>query len=563
MKIVCDSCGAKYSIADEKVAGRVFKIRCKKCGAPIVVRGDQVQSAAEESTKVVEYSGDQVWHVVVDGDQQGPFAKTKLGSMLNEGGIGWDAFVWREGFEDWKPAQDVTELVDAFSQGAAAAGMPEGDDRPDPFAAADDPGGGLFAGADDAAAGSSSPSGPDLFASSPAQPFGGGDDGVVASSPTPRPAASADQALTGARNENSVLFSLSNLQALATGGDEAPAGAPGAPGAPGAAPSAAPAPARAGHAAGEGSGLIDIRALAAATTATSTGSGPVTSADDAKVDDLLSIGGPSTGLSSLGAPVIVPETRDDRRGSGMGIGLGIGFGALALAAAAVAVAFIVFRPADNTGQAGVITPPPTNAPTAPPTAPAGNATPSGEGTPSGETAAAATEGDDGDDDEAEGDSTSTRRRSGRRRPRSTSGSADSRESEPAPTKATSRRRQPSQDDDLLSLIDRATGETASRPSRRQRPERTTNNDRATPTRSDVQSAMSGVQGAVQACGNGTSGTARVRVVFQGRSGRVTNATVDAAQLPPPVRSCIARAVRGASLQPFSNPTFSVTYPFRL
>src|SRR5690606_22445969 len=29
MKIVCDSCGAKYSIADEKVAGKVFKIRCK------------------------------------------------------------------------------------------------------------------------------------------------------------------------------------------------------------------------------------------------------------------------------------------------------------------------------------------------------------------------------------------------------------------------------------------------------------------------------------------------------------------------------------------------------
>ena len=26
MKIVCDNCGAKYSIADEKVAGKVFRI---------------------------------------------------------------------------------------------------------------------------------------------------------------------------------------------------------------------------------------------------------------------------------------------------------------------------------------------------------------------------------------------------------------------------------------------------------------------------------------------------------------------------------------------------------
>jgi predicted Zn finger-like uncharacterized protein len=39
MKIVCDACSAKYSIADEKVQGKVFKIRCKKCSNIIVVRG--------------------------------------------------------------------------------------------------------------------------------------------------------------------------------------------------------------------------------------------------------------------------------------------------------------------------------------------------------------------------------------------------------------------------------------------------------------------------------------------------------------------------------------------
>ena len=41
MKIVCDSCGTKYSIADEKVRGKVFKIRCKKCSHIIVVRGGE------------------------------------------------------------------------------------------------------------------------------------------------------------------------------------------------------------------------------------------------------------------------------------------------------------------------------------------------------------------------------------------------------------------------------------------------------------------------------------------------------------------------------------------
>ncbi|HEX2660455.1 MAG TPA: zinc-ribbon domain-containing protein, partial [Polyangia bacterium] len=39
MKIVCDSCSTKYSISDDKVRGKVFKIRCKKCSHIIVVKG--------------------------------------------------------------------------------------------------------------------------------------------------------------------------------------------------------------------------------------------------------------------------------------------------------------------------------------------------------------------------------------------------------------------------------------------------------------------------------------------------------------------------------------------
>ena len=70
MKIVCDACSAKYSIADEKVKGKVFKIRCKKCSNIIVVRGNAGAAAAEESaaapaagqfdqkeTRVYDYGG--------------------------------------------------------------------------------------------------------------------------------------------------------------------------------------------------------------------------------------------------------------------------------------------------------------------------------------------------------------------------------------------------------------------------------------------------------------------------------------------------------------------------
>ena len=44
MKITCQSCQAKYTIADEKVAGKTVKIKCKKCGATIVVNGTETAS---------------------------------------------------------------------------------------------------------------------------------------------------------------------------------------------------------------------------------------------------------------------------------------------------------------------------------------------------------------------------------------------------------------------------------------------------------------------------------------------------------------------------------------
>jgi predicted Zn finger-like uncharacterized protein len=51
MKFVCDKCRTKYTIADEKVRGKVLKIRCKNCGNIIEVREPTVRpSAAARAT---------------------------------------------------------------------------------------------------------------------------------------------------------------------------------------------------------------------------------------------------------------------------------------------------------------------------------------------------------------------------------------------------------------------------------------------------------------------------------------------------------------------------------
>ena len=47
MKFHCDRCKTRYSIADERVRGKILKIRCKNCSAVITVKeGGQVAAAS-------------------------------------------------------------------------------------------------------------------------------------------------------------------------------------------------------------------------------------------------------------------------------------------------------------------------------------------------------------------------------------------------------------------------------------------------------------------------------------------------------------------------------------
>lgn len=125
MKVVCESCQAKYQVPDERVAGKKLKIRCKRCGATVLIRGDLVQGAFDrpsvpaESLAPVETAapsgdagqyGQYEWHVSLDGDTRGPFDSDELRRWLDATPGGWDAHVWREGFPDWVEARVCSEL---------------------------------------------------------------------------------------------------------------------------------------------------------------------------------------------------------------------------------------------------------------------------------------------------------------------------------------------------------------------------------------------------------------------------------------------------------------------
>lgn len=121
MRIVCDSCGAKYSISDDKVKGKVFKIRCKKCSNVIIVRGNQ--QPAEANAAAAAGGGEAVWYVVRGGQQDGPHSPEALQGLLGSGEINAETYTWREGFADWVPFSTVNELSHLMG-GGVGVGAP-------------------------------------------------------------------------------------------------------------------------------------------------------------------------------------------------------------------------------------------------------------------------------------------------------------------------------------------------------------------------------------------------------------------------------------------------------
>ena len=380
MKIVCDACSATYSIADEKVQGKVFKIRCKKCSNIIVVRGTGEGEAAapaaaaapagsfdQKETRVYDYGGyeggapasadEGVWHIVVDQEQVGPLTVAEVQARFAAGEIDSESYIWREGFSDWLPLAQVPEFTSLVASGSTTTAQPSSGadavasmfgasnyEEPAAAAAKSDPGDVFAAHAakqDDAG-------GDDLFGTKGAAkprsarktgaPAPDADAPLFGSEAKPAQAANVSS-MKGQRNENSVLFSLGNLAALASDQPRAQA-------APSSSSSSASSAGAASHGGGEGSGLIDIRSMAnaylgGAKPGAPAGGGPkVGSADDLPVFSTASFAEPA---------VIIPTMGGSRNNNKM---LYILLGAVALLAiVAVVLVVVVLGKSDSKAPA--------------------------------------------------------------------------------------------------------------------------------------------------------------------------------------------------------------------
>jgi predicted Zn finger-like uncharacterized protein len=555
MKIVCDSCGTKYSIADEKVRGKVFKIRCKKCSHIIVVRGGE--SAPEEAAPTVEGG----WHLVIDGEQVGPVSDADVRTKIERGDVKGDTYTWKEGFADWVKLSAVPEF----------AGLVVGDDVGAPA-----PGGELFAtgaaapsnGSDRARrpsgarnslfGGGGSAGSSDVFAA--AAPARGGGDLFAAPTahaeesrwPSSGAAAAGHdggrvESLTGQRHENSVLFSLSNLQSLAM-------------------PNAAAKPAPSTSApTTEGSGLIDIRAMAASTLGSSTespGFGGGGGGGGNVGDDL-----PAFGAFSPAAPVLFPLSGSSGPPKWIyplivvmvGLVGGIAFMAWKVLSAKPAMLVETIQapaPAPAEPAKGAAPSPSAQEPGgAKPSTIADENLPPREGSPEGKEA----KGDKAEKSEhhhGKGGKEGKKVASADDKKGSASQAAAAEAVVPKPAKGSL--------DDLIdgAVTPRKAGAARSHGSDDDPSARKTDVSAGPLSKSAVVAGMNSVRGKVGDCYNQfkVPGMAMVNVVI-GKSGKVGSATVSGKFAGTPTGSCVEKAVKSATFPPSDG--FTTPYPFQL
>lgn len=590
MKIQCQSCQAKYTIADEKVLGKVVKIRCKKCSATIVINGNETRPAEDnQDTNVFDYaqSNDQ-WTVnVADGDQR-TMTPQEIAKEYAAGVVNDETYCWKDGMADWLPLREIEQLYGAVrlsgagSRGApidelsvppqsvrdpnqvpaaaaapAAIFTPPGDQGGDasPFAPTahangNGSGGNLFGDVQAAPAaarrGGGRGQGADLFGNAA---HAGGEEDVMTSAPAGGSAAGGtglqaastdDQKLTGQRNENSVLFSLNALTSNT--------------------PAKTAEPSRGQTTAtSDGSGLIDIRAL----SANMGNEGESKKDKNARVDDIMNLSGGGAFGAALAAPILAPpplEAADPAVYGGVGgeaksnktMLLAILGGAFIIAVGII-VAVVLVTKSSTTADANANPSGTVSAGASPTTSVAANDTSTATGTVTAPTATDNTPPPPGTGNAA-GHTTGGSKPAGGQVVAANTPKPQHDDSPklPDPPKA-------DQPKDFNSALAQAAGQPANKPA-------DTGGGGGSTAPFD-RGAAAGSLGSinVQSCkkGDGPTGSGHVKVTFA-PNGSVSAAVVDGGPFPgTPVGGCIAGKFRGAHVPAFSGGAVTVGKSFTI
>src|SRR5262249_44669982 len=135
----CDRCKTRYSIGDDRVRGKILKIRCKNCANVITVREGMAEPAPSDrrgrpttAAPPAQYASpssngalgaafanqvakpppalEEEWYVSIDGDQSGPFSLADAQRWVAGRSFDAELYCWSEGFDDWLPVDKVSHF---------------------------------------------------------------------------------------------------------------------------------------------------------------------------------------------------------------------------------------------------------------------------------------------------------------------------------------------------------------------------------------------------------------------------------------------------------------------
>lgn len=636
MKVVCETCEAKYQIPDARVAGRRLKIRCRKCGGVMEARGDELVAHAPAPV-----AASTEWFASVDGTPIGPLSTDEIVSRISTGVLEWDAHVWREGYAEWKTIDAADTLVRAVASSRSAiadepradsterTSVPRSDEpQPDPYERdartinEDAP---TIATLDDSPTRVSYEETPTRIHTHSAPP--GALQPVARAAFASRPPGylqAVGRSVVGDHSSPNVVASSPNLYASSPTIDVSRAHLTG-----GALPipvqtQRAPVsvPPRAGFATAEGSGLIDIRALAslaqsrmnapqamrgvshAQPSQSHDADGDGYAESEPEDNDPLATFGTGHGVAFAALDSLAPASNRERPKDAT-VPLAILTGAAMIAAAAFAALYITRAPAAAPAPIAAAAQPSTPAvPSVAAPVPSAADEPKPPAEEAAEEVAAPQEPaavvapvvpDEPAADKpavAAVKGPARAKRVGVRKARAEDDEQDplAAESEPSKPEEKAEKAPPPSIEDIMLADDKPAADKSpavevapAKTKGKAEPDTRSIDDllegavvdkkaapaaapalAEAPSRADVLASMRKIEPEVRACAASeatpVTGTANVAITVAGSTGKVMSAEVTG--LTGQVGSCIARAARTASFAPFTREKFSVTYPYR-
>lgn len=142
MIVSCPSCQRNYVVADEQIAGKQFRARCKSCGVEFRLDGMPSRDAGAEGTAGAEPAkfmsateaflalqtapppSNANWSVCLSQTDTRRMSTAEVVQAVAKGTINTGMFVWKNGMANWVRLSEVPELMAALGKGGASRSSP-------------------------------------------------------------------------------------------------------------------------------------------------------------------------------------------------------------------------------------------------------------------------------------------------------------------------------------------------------------------------------------------------------------------------------------------------------